>query len=516
MVPSKILYEIVRHYPGRNVYELCAILQNFGYPPIHKSNLNSQLYHTDAPLEWRPGRGNERLWYIAEAGKGREVSYTERMELYPWQQEALIWWRDHGSNGVVEAVTGAGKTRLALAAAAEHLQEGNPVVIIVPTKELQSQWQREVNRWLRDGLGLEITIGLLGNGKNHVDRNPDVLIAIASSACRHYLLSARSRGLIIADEVHRYGAPSWSHALEPVFTKRLGLTGTYEREDNGLIEYLEPFFGEEVFEVNYERARADDVIAPFKIAYVGVCFTSDELEVYEEEEYRAYRNRRRLVDAFGLPDEPFGEFMQQANLLSRGGYGEATGIARSYLSAFSKKRQVLAGSSEKLRQAAALSPAVRAAERSILFAQTQAAAAAAIQSLNAKGISGAVLDSSMDMSERKEVFAGFETGEHELVAAPRLLDEGIDVPAADLAIVLASNRNRRQLVQRLGRVVRKKPDGRMARLAVLYVEGTTEDPEIGANEDFMYLVKDVAEDIQYFPAGTSASRICSYLNDWYQ
>jgi superfamily II DNA or RNA helicase len=119
----------------------------------------------------------------------------------------------------------------------------------------------------------------------------------------------------------------------------------------------------------------------------------------------------------------------------------------------------------------------------------------------------------MDMTERKKVFAAFESGEHELVAAPRLLDEGVDVPAADLAIVLASSRSRRQMVQRMGRVVRKKEDGRLARLAVLYVEGTAEDPAV-AHEDFLYLVTDVARDIEYFEPDALAGEVCSYLNDW--
>jgi len=75
----------------------------------------------------------------------------------------------------------------------------------------------------------------------------------------------------------------------------------------------------------------------------------------------------------------------------------------------------------------------------------------------------------MDMSERIKMFAAFEADKQRPVAASRLLNEGIDVPAADLATVLASNRSRRPMVRRMGRVVRKKEDERLAWLAVLYV-----------------------------------------------
>lgn len=120
----------------------------------------------------------------------------------------------------------------------------------------------------------------------------------------------------------------------------------------------------------------------------------------------------------------------------------------------------------------------------------------------------------MDMNERQRVFASFEQGKHDLMAAPRLLDEGVDVPSADLGIVLATSRSKRQLIQRMGRVLRIKPDGRIARIAILFVEGTAEDPNVGAQEDFMEIVKEAASDIVVFRADRSDNEICSYLNDF--
>lgn len=100
------------------------------------------------------------------------------------------------------------------------------------------------------------------------------------------------------------------------------------------------------------------------------------------------------------------------------------------------------------------------------------------------------------------------------MAAPLLLDEGIDVLAADLGIVLAASSSRRQMVQRMGRVLRKKEDGRLARLAVLYVHGTAEDPAQGGQESFIDMISDVAHDQQIFGPGESGIEICRYLNNW--
>jgi superfamily II DNA or RNA helicase len=72
-----------------------------------------------------------------------------------------------------------------------------------------------------------------------------------------------------------------------------------------------------------------------------------------------------------------------------------------------------------------------------------------------------------------------------VVCAPRILDEGIDVPEAELAIIVAASKSRRQMIQRMGRVIRLKRDGRPARILLTYVRGTSEDPAYGGHEAFL-------------------------------
>lgn len=98
------------------------------------------------------------------------------------------------------------------------------------------------------------------------------------------------------------------------------------------------------------------------------------------------------------------------------------------------------------------------------------------------------------------------------MTAPQVLDEGIDVPAADLAVILATSRSRRQMVQRMGRVLRPKPDGRRARFAVIHVEGTVEDPALGAHEGFLDEVTGVADAVRDFPAGSGSKALCAFLS----
>ncbi len=360
--------------------------------------------------------------------------------------------------------------------------------------------------------GRKMSFGLLGAGHRDNLRRSDVLFATVHSAQSQRLLPPGERGLLVADEVYRYGGENWSRALDPSFERRLGLTATYERPDKGLERFRDPYFGGKVFSVDYHRALADDVIAPFKIASIRVPFSAAERKDYDKSSKQADKYKKWLTNDYGITGEPFGEFMREVTVLSKSGE-EGARWAGFYLSAFTKRRQILAGAAAKYQRVANLAPAVHAADKTILFAQTKEAAAEAASRFAERGVNSAVLDSGMDMSERKEVFAAFEDGEHALVAAPRLLDEGVDVPSADLAIVLASSRSKRQMIQRMGRVVRKKHDRRLARLAVMYVEETSEDPG-AAHEDFLYVVTGVAREIKHFSSNASTTAICDYLNDY--
>jgi superfamily II DNA or RNA helicase len=95
--------------------------------------------------------------------------------------------------------------------------------------------------------------------------------------------------------------------------------------------------------------------------------------------------------------------------------------------------------------------------------------------------------------------------------APRVLDEGIDVPAADVALVLAAFRTRRQMVQRLGRVLRLKDDGGEARLVLAVAEGTAEDPDHGGHDGFLAEVRGVARRWSAFDARPTPPRSRGWL-----
>ena len=142
--------------------------QCIGYPTATTSEVNSILYGIK-DIEWRPGLGEQRLWFPKSQPPTPELT---NLKLYPWQQRALRAWQARHHRGVIEAVTGAGKTRVAIAAAAEVLSMGGGVVIVVPSKDLMRQWKAEIDRLIVRGLGLRPRVGFMGDGHIATLRRP--------------------------------------------------------------------------------------------------------------------------------------------------------------------------------------------------------------------------------------------------------------------------------------------------------------------------------------------------------
>src|SRR5699024_747202 len=181
----------------------------------------------------------------------------------------------HNFKGVVEAVTGAGKTRVGIAAVAQALRLGMKVTILVPTTELQEQWMKSLQKDLA-----KASVGRLGGNSNATFQEYDVIVAIINSAGTRSVIEHFRSGLVVADECHRYAAPLFANALEETYEWRLGLTATYTRED-GRNDILDDYFGRIVYRIWYDQAQQSGVISEFDIALVGIHLLPEERMEYE-------------------------------------------------------------------------------------------------------------------------------------------------------------------------------------------------------------------------------------------
>lgn len=514
------LQNLIKTSPGRTAREYSRKLKTLGFSSADKTIVNSTLYRNLQLFEFCKDNDNTPRWFLKDIigakdnveKPSRKVERSKnigaKLNLYAWQKEAVKKWKAQNCQGVVEAVTGAGKTLIGISATIEQIQQGGFVFVIVPSLELLRQWEIKLKEHLPNA-----RIGIFGGGSQVTFEDCELIVATVHAA-RHWdlLPPEGGDGLLIADECHRYGSERNKEALDERFAKRLGLSATYQRNDNGNAYWLEPYFGDTCFTLGYERAIDDGVISQFSVALIGVAFSDAERVEYDEHSEKLYKLKRKLLNSFDLTEEPFGEFMKEVSLLAQGGYEEGTGIARSYLSAFEKRRALLAESPAKIKGLLKLIDAIRQSNRTLIFTQTVESAESIAGVLQLNNIEARAIHSKMKSDERRHILSEFGDGNLQVVIAPQVLDEGVDVPEADLAIIVAASKTRRQMIQRMGRVLRRKQDGRLARFALLFVEETSEDPQTGAHEEFIEEITNVAHSVKAFGSRISSEKICRYLS----
>jgi len=417
------------------------------------------------------------------------VSDENPLGLYDWQRDALAAWKLNHSQGIVDAVTGAGKTRLALAAIAEHQAAGGKTLVLVPTVVLLYQWEAIIADVFPTA-----RVGLVGDGHDATFTRDDVLVAVLATARNRSFPLNGARGLLVADECHRAAAEKSAATLDWRFDYRLGLSATHERMDDAHETILLPYFKKVVFTLTYQRAIDDGVISNVRTAFVGVTFTDEEKAQYVTFQRTLKKMRRKLVDELGCRSQPFSLFLDDVIRLATNGRRNDAMVAQKWLKTWGDKKALLAETPSKTNAIAGLLDVINDAGRTLIFTQSITSANAIADLLREAVVAASAHHSEIPMAEREGILQRFADGELTVLASVQTLEEGVDVPDADLAIIVASSKQRRQMIQRMGRVLRRKTDGRDARFVILFVALTDEDPRLGAHETFVDELIRVARD----------------------
>jgi len=518
---EELVARILEESPGLSAREIESVIGRGSKVVVHKSKINSLLY-ANAQRFYKIGESPPR-WFLVpnstEAPSLGEVPPNQpgnlhggspRRDLYAWQSEALAAWEANERRGIVEAVTAAGKTRVGLVAIEQALSEGSFAAVLVPSIELLHQWKRE----LVANLGAGVPIGLLGGGKTDLLGGHRVLVAVINSARDRWLGLPEGRsGLLVADEVHRFASTQNRLGLEEGFDRRLGLSATLERPDDLHEEVLLPYFDKVVFDIGYQRATRDGVIARVRVALVGVELLPAERTKYDELSEKIKSQTGRLINEFGAPSprDNYQKFHLYVTRLSNHGTRSEGIAAGAYLKAVTERRKVLAETPNKLDALESLVNALAQSDRTIVFTSTIDSCESIVERLQLLGFTAASHHSGIEKKERARRLADFESGVLKVIVTAHTLEEGIDVPAADLGIIFGGSKQRREMVQRLGRVLRLKPDGRDARFVVLYVEETSEDPKQGYQEVFIKEMVGIAREVESFNSGDSLEDITNFL-----
>lgn len=372
-----------------------------------------------------------------------DIEMELSFELYLHQKEALNAWQESGYRGTVILPTGSGKSLVGLQAI-NFLKVST--LIISPTLDLMNQWFDRVTD------AFEIEVGILGGGYHEIR---PITVTTYDSAYRHIDRYGNRFGLLIFDEIHHLPAPSYSQIPElSLAPYRLGLTATYRRLDRKHQE-LPYLIGPIVYEKRIKDLKAQH-LSDYEIHRLRVSLTPEEKNEYSEkrEAYYSYV-REKKVRFYG---NKWGDFIKESSYDSG---------ARKALLARKEMRQYLFDADEKLNVLESLLKQHKK-DQVIIFTQNNDL----VYLISRRYLIPSITHQTKTV-ERKAILDCFRKKEYRFIVTSKVLNEGVDIPAANVAIILSGSANPVEYLQRLGRILRKK-SGKKAYLYEIVVKGTQE------------------------------------------
>lgn len=382
----------------------------------------------------------------AKAFEPLELKPAVELEPFAHQREALGAWTKAGRRGVVVLPTGAGKTYLAQLA-----MQATPrsTLVVVPTLDLMHQWYANLSAAFPD-----VEVGLLGGGSR--DKSP-LLISTYDSAAIHAENLGNRYGLLVFDECHHLPGEFYRTVAEyAIAPYRLGLSATPERSD-GRHEDLQHLIGRVVYRRTAEEL-AGGALAEHQTVQIRVKLSEVERKRYEEliakRNTFLEENNIRLGNLVG-----WSRFIQASARSSAG---------RAAMLAHREARAIAFGTEGKLRVLSDLL-ARHHPERTLVFTDDNATVYRISQTFLLPAITHQT-----KVKERHQTLQAFREGTYPTLVTSRVLNEGVDVPEASIAVVLSGTGSTREYIQRLGRILRPR-EGKRAVLYEVIAEETSEE-----------------------------------------
>ena len=362
-----------------------------------------------------------------------------------YQNQALDAWIAGGNRGIIVLPTGSGKTLVGIKAISLL---NTPTIVIAPTLDLVDQWRSRLKKEFKTD------VGVLGGGERDIKA---LTVSTYDSAYIHADKLGNRFGLIIFDEVHHLPAAGYRNIAEMFASPfRMGLTATYERED-GLHTELNRLVGGKVFE-RMVKDLTGTHLSPFRLEKIVVELTEEEQEEYEKSQ-KVFSDYLARINLTIRSPADFQKLVMRS--------GRDPGARRALL-ARNKARDIAYNSVSKIGK---LSEILKKHDDGKMFIFTE-------HNKLVHRISRQFLVPSITyrttIKERSEILDRFKSGIYRAVVTSRVLDEGIDVPDADVAIILSGTGSERAFIQRLGRILRKKE----GKEAVLYEIISAETSEV--------------------------------------
>ncbi|PKG52929.1 DEAD/DEAH box helicase family protein [Olleya sp. 1-3] len=379
-----------------------------------------------------------------------------------YQTEAFNAWKKNNYSGIFAMATGTGKTITSLNCLLNiyNNEQSYRAIILVPSIALLNQWEEEVKSFnfkkiLKVGGGNNWEKELATYVSNYTWDIKDNLVIISTYGSfitdrfQKYFKKIEKDLILIADEAHNMGANNIRSKLNSIKTqKKIGLSATPKRiYDVEGTEAINTFFNDTypyTYSFDMERALNEGFLTEYKYFPLVVELNENELEEYIsiskkllkffDFEKGQFKNdpiveilllkRKNIIHKAKNKIECFKTILKQLNIENKLKY-IFTYIPEGYI-------QTDEGDSEKI-----LDKFITAGNETLP---------------NLKMNSYTSEDSNLD-----DILRGFTEGKIDLLFAMKMLDEGVDVPRAEVGIFCSSTGNPRQFIQRRGRLLRKHP-----------------------------------------------------------
>lgn len=422
-------------------------------------SLRSLLRYDDRTRNWRARACDYASLVIAM--QTAKVSFVDRARAFapledlalaveliprPHQTEAFNAWRSAMYRGVAALPTGSGKTVLAVMAAA-YLRR--PALFLVPTIDLLGQWCGVLEHFFGR------RVGMLGGGEHDIR---ELTVSTYDSAVLNMEFIGNRFALLVADECHHLPGPETRLAAAmSIAPYRLGLSATPELPDDRAA-VLADLIGPEVCRVHIDELEGK-VLSPYVIHRIAVELDPEEAEAYERNRavYTGFLRAHQLNFKF---HSEWGRFLGLCARLPEG---------RQVFQAFLEQRRIARGGEAKIRKVWELVQ-LHAGERIILFTADNDTAYEL-----GRRFCWSVITHRTRPGERRDFLEKFREGAYTVLVTSKVLNEGVDVPAVAVGIILSGSGSVREHVQRLGRILRPAPGKEQAVLYELVSSGTGEE-----------------------------------------
>jgi len=382
--------------------------------------------------------------------KNLSAPKSQPRKLMQHQTDVIEDWEKHGRKGVIAFATGGGKTLAGIEGIRRWTSDGKPVLVLVPSTLLHSQWIEELTLEIPDRQILLLGAGYSLRGRESLLRSafepqsgtPGKIIlstySMASKSEFLELISNPQSTLICADEVHNIGAPESQNIMKTIeFGGRIGLSATPARKGSAdETTLIKDYFGETLMPL----FTIKDAIVAKRLVPYNYYFESVHLLPEEEEDWLSLSTKIKKIYAMnkGKPPVDRQEAAYLANLMI-------------------KRASIIKGAHEKVELAKnLLAEKFNEGDRWLIYCQDQVQMNEVKKSL--EGSRYPVLDYHQAMSGDAKRTLEFFTREGGVMLAIKCLDEGVDIPEINRALILASSTNPREYIQRRGRVLRARPD----------------------------------------------------------